>query len=274
MTIQFLNFPQRKIALHSMMKFFGHETVRDADHYEWSGVRRGRQEFILWQHTLAGIGALRYEDREYELPPGTSMLLHFPHDHIYYKPEDGGEWEFLYAGFNGYELIRIARELERQYGPVHLLGADSPSVQKLREVIQSPQQFREPFLASARAYELICTLAAEISSLPGGDSCPLSVRRAINLVVNSPGDPPDIDAMAAAADMSRWHFSRIFKAATGFSPGEFVRSHTLRRAALLLQTSKASIKMIAEQCGFATESSFVRAFKQAYGYPPGTLRRQ
>ena len=37
---------------------------------------------------------------------------------------------------------------------------------------------------------------------------------------------------------------------------------------------KTSIRTIAEQCGFATESSFIRAFKQAYGYPPGTLRRQ
>lgn len=274
MTIEILNFPQRKIALHSMMKFFGHETVSDRDRYEWSGVRRGRQEFILWQHTLSGVGALRYENREYELPPGTSMLLHFPHDHIYYKPETGGKWEFIYAGFNGYELIRIARELERQYGPVHPLGENSASVRKLLQVLESPQQYREPFLASACAYELICNLAAEISNLPGCGSYPLSVRRAMDLVVNSPGDPPDIEAMAAAAGMSRWHFSRLFKSATGLSPGEFVRNHTLRRAALLLQTSKSPIKTIAEQCGFATESSFIRAFKQAYGYPPGTLRRQ
>ena len=274
MTIHILSFPQRKIALHSMMKFFGRETVRDDDHYEWSGVRRGRQEFILWQHTLCGVGALRYEGRDYELPPGTSMLLHFPHDHIYYKPEDHGEWEFVYAGFNGYELIRIARELERQYGPVHDLGTESVAAQKLLTLLETPQQWSEPFLASACAYDLICNLASEISNLPGTGSYPLSVRRAVDLVINSPGDPPDIDAMAAAADMSRWHFSRIFKNATGFTPGEFVRNHTLRRAALLLQTSKSPVKVIAEQCGFSSESSFIRAFRQAYGYPPGTLRRQ
>jgi len=268
----FFDWAERPLSLHSMLRFCGME-IAVTPEYRWHGLRRGNTEFILWQHTLSGEGALHFEGREYRLGKGDSMLVHIPHDHCYFLPDGSPGWEFVFAGITGKDAIRICRELERRFGPVHSMRSRSPAVAYLRDSVDSACAgfIKDNFTASRIAYNMVMMLASEIDKGKGRDEIPDYIQRAVDLCLNSPGSIPDVDEMAAASGCSRWHFSRMFKASVGMSPGAFVLDHALKRAMAMLQTGSFTVKETAANCGFSSSAVFCRAFKKAYGFSPGRM---
>jgi len=82
-----------------------------------------------------------------------------------------------------------------------------------------------------------------------------------------------VDQLASVASLSRFHFSRMFKAATGRSPSRFIGVQRLELAKSLL-VAGASITQVAELCQFSSASNFVRAFRRVGGLTPGQYRDQ
>jgi AraC family transcriptional regulator len=63
----------------------------------------------------------------------------------------------------------------------------------------------------------------------------------------------------------------MFKAATGQSPSRFIGQLRLELAKSLL-TEGRSIADVAHDCGFSSESNFVRSFRRVTGLTPGQHR--
>jgi AraC family transcriptional regulator len=63
----------------------------------------------------------------------------------------------------------------------------------------------------------------------------------------------------------------MFKATVGQCPSSFVSQLRLELAKLLLSQG-ASIADAAFDCGFSSESNFVRSFRRAVGTTPGRFR--
>jgi AraC family transcriptional regulator len=84
--------------------------------------------------------------------------------------------------------------------------------------------------------------------------------------------PPRLDEIAAIAGFSPFHFHRIFKAATGEGPSEFVVRHRLERAAFELRSTRKRVTEIATRCGYETPSAFARAFSARFGMSPTAFR--
>jgi AraC family transcriptional regulator len=104
-------------------------------------------------------------------------------------------------------------------------------------------------------------------------------ERRLNLVVNHVAEhldePLSLEVLAGIAAWSPYHFHRIFKAMMGETVAEFVWRLRLERAANQLRTrSEASITRIALDCGFATPSSFSRAFRQRFGVTASGFRQE
>ena len=78
-----------------------------------------------------------------------------------------------------------------------------------------------------------------------------------------------VEELAATASLSRFHFSRMFKIATGQSPSRFIG-----RLRLELSKSLLSIADVANDCGFSSESNFVRSFRRSTGITPGQYRNR
>jgi AraC family transcriptional regulator len=77
----------------------------------------------------------------------------------------------------------------------------------------------------------------------------------------------------AAGDVSPYHFSRLFKQATGFSPYQFLIECRVLAAQQLLRSQRGlSLGEIAFRCGFADQSSFTRCFRQRTGLTPKQYR--
>lgn len=79
--------------------------------------------------------------------------------------------------------------------------------------------------------------------------------------------------LASRASVSPKHLCRLFQQSLSVSPMEAVRLMRLDQAMSLIQRSNLSIKEIAVRCGFASQYHFSRCFRQAYGRPPMSVRR-
>lgn len=82
-----------------------------------------------------------------------------------------------------------------------------------------------------------------------------------------------IDHLAALCCISKHHFCRVFKTATGQTAIEYLREHRLKIADMLLKNTNHSIAQIAVQCGFNDENYFCRCYKKHRNISPGKQRK-
>ncbi len=83
---------------------------------------------------------------------------------------------------------------------------------------------------------------------------------------------PSLAALAAEAEMSPRHLTRLYRATTGQTLSQRQREIQVERACALLGGS-ASLSAIALACGFGSQSHFTRAFRTATGTTPAAWRR-
>lgn len=98
------------------------------------------------------------------------------------------------------------------------------------------------------------------------------VARAMALLTMRLDDPPGLEALAAAAAFSPYHFHRIYRELVGETPAETLARARLSRAAVELLRTALPIARIARRAGFASVAGFTRAFRAAHGVPPGAYR--
>jgi transcriptional regulator GlxA family with amidase domain len=85
-------------------------------------------------------------------------------------------------------------------------------------------------------------------------------------------EPLGVDDLAAAAGLSRAHFSREFRAAFGESPHAYLLTRRLERAATLLRTTDHSVADICFSVGLQSVGSFTTSFTRTYGTSPQAYR--
>src|SRR3954467_4925444 len=84
--------------------------------------------------------------------------------------------------------------------------------------------------------------------------------------------PLGVEEMAAAAGLSRAHFSREFRRAFGESPHAYLLTRRLERAAALLRATDRSVADICFSVGLQSLGSFTTSFTRTYGVSPTAYR--
>ena len=105
---------------------------------------------------------------------------------------------------------------------------------------------------------------------------PADRKRAVEIAMwmsEHPGEDASLDALAARAGLSPFHFLRVFGAALGVTPHQYLVRSRLRLAAQLLAHDDRAITDVAYDVGFADVSNFVRTFQRAAGVSPRQFRR-
>ena len=104
-------------------------------------------------------------------------------------------------------------------------------------------------------------------------SAPDGLARAIDGVMASFGDRHDLDAVAAAAGLTRRTFTRRFQARFGFSFGEWLIQERVRLAQRWLETTAKPVDTIAFEAGFGSATSMRQHFTQHVHVSPAEYRR-
>ena len=98
------------------------------------------------------------------------------------------------------------------------------------------------------------------------------LQRAKDLADSRYFEPLSVDDMAAAAGLSRAHFSREFRRAFGDSPHAYLLTRRLERAAALLRNTDRGVAEICLDVGLRSVGSFTTSFSRAFGASPTAYR--
>jgi len=82
----------------------------------------------------------------------------------------------------------------------------------------------------------------------------------------------DLEQAAAQADISPFHFLRLFSGVLGVTPHQYLVRSRLRHAARLLADDERPVTDVAHDVGFGDLSNFVRTFHRAAGVSPRKFR--
>ncbi|WP_326542717.1 AraC family transcriptional regulator [Pseudorhodoferax sp.] len=98
-------------------------------------------------------------------------------------------------------------------------------------------------------------------------------QRVIDFMRANLGEDIGLDALAAVACLSPFHFSRMFHKRVGLPPHRYLAQLRMEAARSMLCEPHRSLADIAEACRFSSQSNFTRAFRQATGMTPGAFRK-
>ena len=82
-----------------------------------------------------------------------------------------------------------------------------------------------------------------------------------------------LQVLAKESGYSRVHFVRMFRAATGYTPHNYLLKMRVDRVRELLANHALSLTDIAFECGFSSHSHLSRVFRQVLGATPSEYRR-
>lgn len=109
------------------------------------------------------------------------------------------------------------------------------------------------------------------------DEPPLAERRAEAVaracrLIETAGEAPNLDALAEAAGMSRYHFHRVFKGVTGVTPRAYAAARRAERMREALRAGGTVTAAIYE-AGFGSGGRFYAEAADILGMAPASFRR-
>jgi AraC family transcriptional regulator len=81
-----------------------------------------------------------------------------------------------------------------------------------------------------------------------------------------------IETLAELAELSPFHFSRVFKQTTGMTPLQFVIRERMLQAQQLIRETSRSLIEIALEVGYTSPSHFAQVFRRTVGVAPTEFR--
>lgn len=239
------------------------------------GYRLVRESFdsFLLMYIRKGSLRLETEGRVQDAGKGQLVLLDCYTRHAYYT--DTG-WDCLWCHFDGITARHWYRNIISRVGNVFSLPNPQPIVSKLTSIydtFDTGDTVREPLLSKY----LTDILTAILLYAPSDEktNAHISIAEKITAYISEHfTENLSVSQLASLAGLSDYHFIRIFKKQTGFTPHEYVLNTRMNMARYLLKNSELSVKDICFSTGFSCESVFCSAFKRMERMTPAQYRER
>ena len=190
-----------------------------------------------------------------------------------YTASDG--LEFTWLLFNGLNVREYYRRILHGHGgrPCFSLPAGSEIPQILDGLLSGCAADEPPSEAdcSQMIHRLLCLLL--LGEQPSTQNPDDSIARSIRYMNQHLFEALSVQQVAQAVNLSPSHFSRQFKARTGYSPYEYIVLRRIDKAKYLLTSTRQSVKEIAYQIGYNSEENFIHSFQKHVGISPGLFRK-
>lgn len=224
-------------------------------------------------------GAQRFRHRgcDHLAPQGSMVLINPDEVHTGSKAHEDG-WR--YRGFypNNAQVLGALHELglakagmpSFTFSVLHDPRLHAAFLQ-LHQLLEGGAEALQQQLAWREAILLLFQHHAQLAEPPAPGREPWAVACAKQMLAERLIEPPSLEELAAAVNLSPFHFARVFRRATGLPPNAWLKQRRLEQARALLKTGCTAVA-VAMQLGFADQSHLSRQFKQVYGVSPGEYR--
>lgn len=239
-------------------------------------MHRDRHDDELLIYCTEGQAEVTTGNQKLQVEAGDLLLLPTGEPHRYSTP-DHNPWTIhwvhytgplssyfqQYLGFNGnVRKIHLGRQPRLLVDFNGLLSVQDSG-------------FREQPLihAANRLRQLLTALPLSHPGIQLKQQTELNLEHLHQIMRKHLEDRLDLDSLAEAAGLSRYHFIARYKQLTGQTPIQHYLHMKIERACYLLDTGEANISSIAEQLGYEDSYYFSRLFKKVMGVSPANYRR-
>lgn len=240
-----------------------------------------RRSHYLFHYVIGGRGTLMAEsdtgeNSNHQIVGGEGFLI-FPDQVNTYVADLADPWEYVWVEFDG---LRVKESLElaglTRSAPIYRARST-----ELRDQMVDQMRFLVGH-RDASALELVghtflfldaLLRSVELPAAPGRRQSDLHVQAAIEYVKQHYGEEIGVEDIARHAGLNRSYFGKVFKAATGRSPQQYLIGYRMTKAAELLKVTTLSVAEVGRAVGYPNQLHFSRAFKGVHGMSPRAWRQ-
>jgi AraC family transcriptional regulator len=234
-------------------------------------VERNNYNSYLIMYIKKGSGVVLFNNVSYTAKTNDVIILNCHQPHGYYTEEG---WETLWLHFDGNTIKSFFELLYSRIGLVMPTGNSIVVKHILTDIVDRYKE-NKPLPESVISYSIHRMLTEMIlisSDHKYEDNATNPVLDAMTYIESNYHRKITINELSDYVNISPFHFSRLFKKETNYSPYEFIIKIRIDKARILLKKTHKSIKEIAFEVGFNCESNFVDAFHKRVNQTPKSFR--
>lgn len=243
-----------------------------------------QRSHYLFHYIIGGRGTLYANDEAgrsvtHHLRAGQGFMI-FPQQVTTYVADLHDPWEYTWIEFDG---LRVKETLE-----LVGLSPSTPTYQstsaELRERMLAEIDHLVRTSATASVFQNIGHLYLFLDYLTTSIDVPrvlsnsklqdFYIREAVTYVERHYQQDITVEDIASNTGLNRSYFGKLFKAAVGRTPQQFLIRYRMTKAAELLKLTTLSVAEVGKQVGYPNQLHFSRAFKGVHGVSPREWRKR
>lgn len=199
-----------------------------------------------------------------------------------------GSADVLHLYIEASFIARIAEQVF-DFDPLRIelidkLAIPDPLIQHIGLTLLSELE-TQPDITYSRLYidSLSCALASHLirhyssqqpRHLPFTSTLPhRKLQQSLDYIDEHLAEDISLSTLSALVDLSPYHFARLFRQFTGYSPHQYLLRQRINAAKVFLADRKYTLAEIAYRVGFSSQSHFTTSFSKWVGTTPALYRR-
>ena len=234
-------------------------------------LKRSSFDSFLLMYIQKGSMLLDLAGKQLQVAEKQFVLLdcYQPHG---YSARDGAECIWLH--FDGVQARNYYEYIVSRLGNVFSMENAFPAIRKMHSILRAfaeNNQFQEPLL-SKYITDILTEFMIYNPGTGAGGTGTEAVERALIYISEHFTEDIPVSRLAGFAGLSEYHFIRVFRQKTGYTPHEYIINRRMASARYLLKYTELTVKEICFNTGFSCESVFCNAFKKQHGMTPQQYR--
>jgi AraC family transcriptional regulator len=215
-----------------------------------------------------GSMTIRYRNQEFLAQKNTLVFLNCQEPHLYLSNEN---LLFEWFHFSGISCQHYFDFLFEKNGCIFSVENNFVIPESLSQILHMAEKgnINEHFV-SMNIHKIMYELN-DISN-ESTDVQEKVILQAIAYIESHFNLEINLKELAHYVNLTPFHFSRVFKKYTGYSPYEYVINFRINNAKRLLQNTNLSIKEISISAGFNSDTHFITTFKKHTSLTPKQFR--
>lgn len=228
----------------------------------------------------AGNGDLIYRGKDFSTPPASLFVVH-PGEVHSNRAFDRTGCSFRTIFLAPEVMVAVASEIQNKGKGLPFFPStvifEKNTIQNFVSLHKSLEHSSSTLERETRLKNFLANLINHFAenrfSLPLLKVEPNQIKRACDYLIANYSENISLEKLAGVADLSAFHFSRVFSEKFGMPPHAFQVQLRVNQAKKLLRDG-LEITQTAFQTGFADQSHLTRHFKRIVGVTPGQFKQK
>ena len=254
---------------HLYYKFIGYHEKANQNQ-----VIRKAPDFYMVLYCAAGSGYYHCGEHQFEISSG-DLFFCFADTFTAYGTYDADPWSIYWADIKGDQVADLFLHYHiTPENPVFNIGINNALTDRFHEILKTYYtncNDNTLFICQSMFYELLFFIFKLIyypHTLTG------RMEELLQYIDYNIASPLSLDQLARQANISQYHLARLFKAATGIPPHQYIMDKRLLMAQELLTSTDKSIKEIASLTGIGDSLYLSNQFKKKNKCSPTEYRKK